>query len=199
MTDSKWVREEIQLAATRRIGMLGVIWPKNATIDPMTSAAAQQIPSDRRLQLAVAVSTDGSTRDIMRDAKLADDELAQVDHLLFTGRSQAIASRVRDLVDSVSSALPAGLTVIRWRDDGDLELSKDGAMWFGCVVPFRPDAIDLWSWWQERRARSPSPAGIVVLYPQLDPSDPDDVAFRAVCEPWCASVGPRVVLCGVHV
>lgn len=193
LTTSRWVREEIQLATTRRVGLLGLIWPADGAGDPMASAAARQIPDDLRLQLApLAPAADPAAR------RLSDEELARVDHLLFTGRSQSIASRIRDLVDCARQEL-RDFTVLAWRADGDLDLELDGARWLGRVVPFRPDVYTLWTWWEEQRVRPSPPAGLVVLYPQLDPRDLHEIAFRAVCDAWCATVTPAVLLRTVHV
>lgn len=191
LTESRWVREEIDFAQTRRIGLLGIIWPADDTINPATSAEALKIPTELQLQLASPAPTGPDAR------RLTESELAEVDHLLFTGRSQAIAGRIRDLVEGAKDVLTAErFTHIEWQHDGDLRLRRDGAPWLGGLFPFRPNFGELRSWWTERRARAP--AGMVVLYPQVDVNDPGELEFRDESDPWCRARTPPVLLCPVR-
>jgi hypothetical protein len=215
VASSRWVREEIELANTRRIGLLGLVWPRARFGAAGEPAAAVQVPLDRQLRLeprAAAVTSGGpavegpsevltgSTEQPGRQ-QLAPDILPDVDHLLFTGRSQAIASRLRDLVDVARSELEADFELNAVSPDGDILLThrREAAPWFARVVPFRPDIGDLWTWWQEQRQMSTPPAGIIIVYPELDDGDPRSVALRELCTAWGAGVSPSLRLCPARV
>jgi hypothetical protein len=189
LTSSRWVREELQFAQTRRIGLLGVVWPKDAASP--TPAVVAALDRDQQVTLA---GGPGVGADRILDA----DELEQVDRMMFVGRSQAVARRTTGLIDEADAALSPDFTVIGRRADGDLDLDKSGQRWLGRVAPFRPSHYDLWQWWKELRSLPVWPDGIVVLYPQVDPGDPSEQAFRTVCEAWGRQAHPRVELRAVH-
>ncbi|MBP8806016.1 MAG: toll/interleukin-1 receptor domain-containing protein [Kofleriaceae bacterium] len=189
LADSRWVREELSFAQVRRIGLLGVVWPTNATTP--TSSVVAQLDRDQQVVLTGGV---GGLPDRVLDA----GELAQVDRMMFEGRSQAIARRTTSLIDDASQSLAPAFIVVASRIDGDLDLVRHGQPWLGRIAPFRPSPYDLWRWWDEIRQRPQSPEGMIVLYPHVDQHDPAERAFRTICDAWGRSARPRVELQPVH-
>jgi len=206
IASSRWVREEIEFACTRRIGLLGIIWPEERFGPAGAPAAAAQVPVDRQLRLGAA--SPSGPAGAARPASLTGDRgapqlqrldaalLSDVDHLLFTGRSQAIASRLRDLIDIARNRLEAEFGLESLSSDGDITLvhKPDQSAWFARVVPFRPEVTDLWRWWQEQRRLATPPAGVLVIYPELESNEDRAVALREICETWGATISPRLRL-----
>lgn len=189
LTSSRWVREELQFAQTRRVGLLGVVWPGDASSPP--SAIVAQLDRDQQVTLAGAPGVDP-------DRVLDADELEKVDRMMFVGRSQAVARRTTGLIDEAEAALSPDFTVAGRRTDGDLDLDKAGQPWLGRIAPFRPSPHDVWRWWEELGAQRSPPEGLVVIYPHVDPGDPTERAFRALCQAWGRQAHPRVELRAVH-
>lgn len=190
IASSQWVREEIGLALTRRVGLLGIVWPTPLFPGGVLPAAAEQVPSDRQLKLTVGqLGALEPTRQALDAACLGE-----VDHLLFTGRSQAIASRLRDLISIARTQLARDYDITSVSPDGDLELQHklDKTAWLARVVPFRPGIAELWRWWQELSKGGIS--GVVIIYPELDALDEQSVALREVCRVWGASITPALRL-----
>jgi len=190
IASSEWVRREIGLATTRRIGLLGVIWPNARFPDGKLPAAAGQVPADRQLSLDPAQLGGAAPGEQTLDPAC----LGEVDRLLFTGRSQAIASRLRDLVVKTTKRLATDYDVQRISSDGDVELIRrsDRAEWLARVVPFRPNVAELWRWWRELSPLGKS--GIVIAYPELDENDENAVALREICSVWGKTLKPELQL-----
>ena len=196
LTTSRWVREELEFANTRRIGLLGIAWPSVGK-KPATGVAPHAVVAqlDRDQKIVLASASDPSVA-----YELSPDELREVDRMVFEGRSRAIARRTTSLIDEAVPQLEPNFEFVAYRDDGDLELVRvrTGQPWLGRIAPFRPSPYDLWRWWDEIRQRAARPDGIVVIYPHVDPSDPTEKAFRAVCEAWGQHARPQVELRAVH-
>ncbi len=191
LTTSRWVREELNFAKTRRIGLLGIIWP-GGPASPVPAVVAQLDP-DQQVTLAWAAS-----QPLDPSRELDKNELQEVDRLMFEGRSKAVARRTTSLIDEAEPALSPDFSITTRRADGDLELDRGGNTWIGRIAPFRPSLYDLWRWWDEFQKRRPQPDGIMVLYPQVDSYDSTERAFRAVCDTWGKQVTPKVELRTVH-
>lgn len=201
IADSAWVREEIERAKTRRVGLLGIIWPQarfGAAGDP---AAAAAVPADRRLRLDNSTLALTGSAQHPEQQELNSQILPDVDHLLFTGRSQAVASRLRDLVDVARNELEAEFALRSVSADGDIVLQHkvDNTSWFARVVPFRPEITDLWTWWREQRDATPTPEGLLVVYPELDPNEDQAIALRELGAAWGVTLSPRLRLHRVRV
>ena len=195
IAESRWVREEIELALTRRIGLLGVVWPEES-FDARPDAIIEEVPADLRIQLDASALSNGSGEP--RTQRIDPARLTRIDHLLFTGRSQAIASRLRDLVEVAREAMETDFEIETASPEGDMEARHRATKrrWLARIVPFRPELADLWQWW--KRATPPR-EGLVVVYPELDPTDPRAAALREVCDVWGTVASPRIRLCTVQV
>lgn len=191
LANSRWVREELEFAKTRRIGLLGIVWPADPAV-PVPAVVAQ-LDRDQQVTLTWPQRLPPDPK-----RKLSKKELGKVDRVMFEGRSQAIARRTTSLIDEAEPSLSPEFSIVSRWSDGDLELDRAGESWLGRIAPFRPSPYDLWGWWDDIRQRSPPPEGILVLYPQVDPNDPTERAFRAVCDAWGKRVKPKVELRGVH-
>ncbi|MEZ4401319.1 MAG: TIR domain-containing protein [Kofleriaceae bacterium] len=194
LMDSEWVRDEVTLANTRRIGLLGVVWPADDGHDPSSAAVAHQLCPDQRIDLT------RPARAYDAHEPLDAQELAAIDRTVFTGRAVAVAARIRDLVDQAPDALAPDFAVGDRLADGDLRLTRveDDAPWVGRIVPFRPPILDLWRWREEVRKHAAEAAGLVVCYPTLEENDPRESPYREICDAWGSRTTPHVLLRGVH-
>lgn len=194
LTNSRWVREELQFARTRRIGLLGVVWP--TVPDKPTPAAVAQLDHDQQVWLSRP-----ATNVVGSEHVLTDQDVKDVAHVVFEGRARAVARRTSSLIDDAEPRLAAAIapySVVARRNDGDLDLERSGEPWLGRIAPFRPSHFDLWRWWDELRQLTTTTKGMLVLYPCVDSRAPSERAFRAICDVWGRAVTPRVELMAVH-
>ncbi len=186
---STWVREEVALALTHRVGVLAVKW---STL-PIEPAELLLIPSDRRIVL--------SPGPVSANDELTPDHVAAIDQLVFRGRAQSIAGRLRDLVDAARMELVHEFdvpTTATASSRGDLELteSASGTTWLARIVPFRPSTTEVWQW--RRQIVATGHAGLVVAYPEFEPGADEACALREICEAWGSHVTPKVWIRGVQ-
>lgn len=197
LDESEWVRREIDLATTCRVGLLGVLWPEDRfpPVQRGTLRPYEQIPLDCRFRL-----TDLHFEAAPQGVILHKDALLDIDHLLFTQRSVAVASRIRELIVEARAELEKDYVVVSVDHDTlDLTRGPNGPAWVGRVLPFRPEAHDLMELWSKAMARTSPPEGIVAIYPEVDPRDARTLALREMVTAWGATVRPRFELRTVRV
>ncbi len=187
LDQSPWVRHEINLATTCRVGLIGLIWPESAFPPAPADAKRpyEQVPVDCRHQFGASVDLSN---------ELDDGSLEKVDELVFTRRSMAIASRVRDLISEARLLLDGEFTIGAHPAPDTLELvaKQDGSAWRARILPFRPELRDVYEVWQEMASLSPPVLGAVILYPEVDPRDPRTRALSTVVNEWGTSATPKL-------